>query len=487
VELAKDSGRVTGAEVTADAQRLTCLFVVTLASVFLLTGGAPEVQSAPRPNILFILTDDLNTRTYERAMPRTQALIERKGIRFDNATYSMSSCCPSRVSILRGQYPHNTGVWKNEPPNGGFETFKKRGLNNDTYATRINRVGYNTAYFGKYMNGYPKRGDLSSEARYYVPPGWDTWLGSTKNITDSHFINRRGQAHNPKPPHDVVVGDRAAAWLRAAARSNTPFLGAINFLAPHAPAWYPKGYRNRFASEPLPSPPSFNERNLSDKPPSVRRNDLISGREKRKLTRWHRMRLRSAAYADARIGQLMGILEASGELNNTYVFFYSDNGYHMGEHRLPSHTGGGKAFAYIEDIRFPILVRGPGIDKGQTSEAMVQNLDLRPTFEDIADATTPGYVDGASMLPTATDGATFPRDFAYAEKLGRDSWRAVYTAETAYHNTEGFVEFYDLIRDRHQLDGRIDTLEEPLVPTHREALADMSGCKAADCRSSVSP
>jgi N-acetylglucosamine-6-sulfatase len=473
-------------EVIGDMQRLTYLFVVILAPALFLAGGTPEIQAAPRPNILIIQTDDLNTYTYERAMPQTRALIESQGVRFDNATYSMSACCPSRASILRGQYTHNTGVWVNQPPNGGFETFKARGLNNDTYATRINQVGYNTAYFGKYMNGYPKRGKLSSEARYYVPPGWDTWMASTKNVSDSHFINRRGQLRNPEREHDVVVGDLAATWLKTAARSNKPFLGVINFYAPHLPAWYPKGYRNRFASEPLPRPPSFNEGDLSDKPPLVRRNGLISGRQQQKLTRWHRKRLRSAAYADARIAQLMGILKASEELENTYVFFYSDNGYHMGEHRLPSHTIGGKGFAYIEDIRFPIVIRGPEIDAGQTSEAMVQNVDLRPTFEDIADAATPDYVDGASMLPTATTGAPFPRDFAYAEKLGRGSWRTVYTAETAYHNTGGFEEFYDLIRDPYQLDGRIDTLEEPLVATHREALADMSTCKAADCRE-VSP
>jgi N-acetylglucosamine-6-sulfatase len=223
--------------VTGGRQRSTYLLVVTLASALLLTGGAPEVQAAPRPNILFIQTDDLNTRTYERAMPHTRELIESQGVRFDNATYSMSSCCPSRASILRGQYTHNTGVWDNDPPNGGFETFKARGLNNDTYATRNNQVGYNAAYIGKYMNGYPKRGKLPHEVRYYVPPGWDTWLGSTKNISDARFINRRGQLHNPKPPHDAVVGDRAATWLRAAARSNAPSLGAINFHAPHIPAW----------------------------------------------------------------------------------------------------------------------------------------------------------------------------------------------------------------------------------------------------------
>jgi N-acetylglucosamine-6-sulfatase len=126
-------------------------------AVLLASGAAPKSDSiqaqerSDKTNILFIQTDDLDRRTYELAMKSTQALVENKGIRFDNATFSHSVCCPSRASILRGQYTHNTGVWKNEPPNGGFETFKARGLNVDTYATRINTVGYNTAYFGKVL------------------------------------------------------------------------------------------------------------------------------------------------------------------------------------------------------------------------------------------------------------------------------------------------------------------------------------------------
>ena len=137
--------------------------------------------------------------------------------------------------------------------------------------------------------------------------------------------------------------------------------------------------------------------------------------------------------------------------------------------------------------RFPIVMRGPNIAPEQTSEAMVQNIDLRLTFEEIANATSPSYEDGQSFLATATTGALFSRNFAYGEYLGVGgaSWRAVYTAETAYHKTGNFEEFYDLTRDPYQLDGRIDTLEEALVGAHREALAQMSKCKGAECRTVV--
>jgi arylsulfatase A-like enzyme len=440
-------------------------------------------EASGPPNILFILTDDLDEYTYEKAMPKTQTLIEDQGVRFDNATYSMSNCCPSRASILRGQYTHNTGVWDNKPPNGGFEAFKHRGLNGDTYATRINKEGYRTAYFGKYMNGYPKRGKFRSRTaggrliRYYVPPGWDSWYGSTKNISNPQFVSRNGTVDDPKGAHDVVVGNKAASWLRGAVKGSTPFLGVVNFHAPHSPAWHPQTYRNKFASKRLPRPPSFDESNLSDKPPYVRKNGRIGASEKRSLTAWHRKRLRSAAYADTRIKRLMRILSSSGELRNTYVFFYSDNGYHLGQHRLPSHTVGGKGTPYVEDVRFPIIVRGPNIEPNTESEAMVQNIDLRPTFEDIANATTPGYVDGISLLKTARSAAPFPRKFAYSEKLGAVAWRAVYTPHTAYHlNLGGFEEFYSLHKDKWQLDGTISSEEESLAPAHRDALAHFRKC-----------
>lgn len=453
--------------------------LLATAGIALAQDTAPPTTETSRANILFVLTDDLDEYTYEKAMPNTRALIEEQGVRFDNATYSMSACCPSRASILRGQYTHNTGVWDNEPPNGGFETFKRRGLNADTYATRLNAVGYNTAYFGKYMNGYPVRKDLKRDRRYYVPPGWDLWYGSAKNISDPVFVRTNGRVGNPKGAHDKVVGDRAQAWLRDAVSRDAPFLGVVNFHAPHAPAWYPKNYRNRFASEPLPQPPSFDEGDLSDKPPYVRKNDRIGPKEKRSLTTWHRKRLRSAAYADTRIAQLVGVLGSSEELQNTYVVFYSDNGYHLGQHRLQSYTIGGKVTPYLEDVRFPIIVRGPGITpRGTESEAMVQNIDLRPTFEDIANATTPRYVDGISFLETASSGAPFPREFAYSERLGSaEGWRAVYTPDTAYHlNNGGFEEFYSLTTDQWELDGTISREEKPLTALHREALAHYRNC-----------
>jgi arylsulfatase A-like enzyme len=116
----------------------------------------------------------------------------------------------------------------------------------------------------------------------------------------------------------------------------------------------------------------------------------------------HRKRLQSMLAVDDMVGDLVKSLKKSGELSNTYIFFTSDNGFHLGEHRL----GAGKWTPYEEDIRVPLIVRGPGMPEGRTLHHMVLNNDLAPTFADLAGATTPSFVDGRSLVPLLTDDPT---------------------------------------------------------------------------------
>jgi arylsulfatase A-like enzyme len=113
----------------------------------------------------------------------------------------------------------------------------------------------------------------------------------------------------------------------------------------------------------------------------------------------HRKRLQSMLAVDDALGELIRSLRESGELSNTYIFFTSDNGFHLGEHRL----GAGKWTAYEEDIHVPLVVRGPGVPKGRTLEHMVLNNDLAPTFADLAGVKTPPFVDGRSLVPLLED------------------------------------------------------------------------------------
>ena len=124
-----------------------------------------KAQTASRPNILFVMTDDQPKNTMI-AMPQVKSRVRDMGLSLSNAYVSESLCCPSRASILRGQYPHNTGVMRNDPPNGGAQTFRESGKEASTVATMLMQSGYATGLVGKYMNNY----DAS-----YKPSGWRYW------------------------------------------------------------------------------------------------------------------------------------------------------------------------------------------------------------------------------------------------------------------------------------------------------------------------
>ena len=131
--------------------------------------GVREAEGATaRPNIVFILADDMRKDDL-KYMPKTRSLLQDKGMTFSNAFVSNALCCPSRATIMRGQYAHNTEVWQNDGPEGGWHTYWDNDLEKDNVATRLDAAGYRTALFGKYLNGYH---------RTTVPSGWNRWFAT---------------------------------------------------------------------------------------------------------------------------------------------------------------------------------------------------------------------------------------------------------------------------------------------------------------------
>src|SRR5215211_672297 len=135
-----------------------------------------KAQTAPaQPNIVFILTDDMRKDDL-KYMPKTKALLQNAGMTFQNAFVSNALCCPTRATIMRGQYSHNNGVWSNSSTDsssttsGGWQAYKQNGNEKDNAATRLDALGYRTGLFGKYLNGYT---DTT-----FKPPGWDRWFAA---------------------------------------------------------------------------------------------------------------------------------------------------------------------------------------------------------------------------------------------------------------------------------------------------------------------
>lgn len=336
--------------------------------------------------MLYVVTDDLDSELVEKYMPNTKALIRDAGAEFTNFYISESQCCPSRASALLGEYPHNTKVQQNDEPQGGEARFRAEGQESRTIANEMGSRGHATALFGKYLNGY-------DEAR--IPAGWDRWFAKHDQKFFDYDVTDQGRVEHfgtqPQAYSDEVVMKKARAHIRDVAE---PWFVYLAPTGPHAPYDDPPGYGNVTGTPNRP--PSYNERDVSDKPGYIHNQPSINGRAADAIRKNHVHRARKAAQIDDRIKDQIGALAARGELGNTYVIFTSDNGWMEGEHRRPS----SKAVPYEESTRLPLFVRGPGIAPRIKVDALASNIDFFATFTDMQGDEQAR--DGRSLLPLAT-------------------------------------------------------------------------------------
>src|SRR5262245_53780438 len=170
------------------------------------SASTPKAKPGKKPNIVFILTDDLDRSLYFDAarFPKFNSLLVDKGTTFSNHFVTDSLCCPSRSSILRRQFVHNHDVRSNRPPLGGFDNCQSNGDEQSTIATWLHDAGYRTGLLGKYLNGYPKGADAM-----FVPPGWDVWASPTGNGGYSEYnyqLNENGNlVRHGASPQDYLV------------------------------------------------------------------------------------------------------------------------------------------------------------------------------------------------------------------------------------------------------------------------------------------
>ena len=351
-----------------------------------------------RPNVVFILTDDqdlvLNSMSY---MPQTRALLAQQGMTFTQDFVPLSLCCPSRSTILTGLYPHNHKVYTNVAPDGGFAKFAALGHEEATVATALHAVGYRTALFGKYLNGYPDGAQLN-----HVPPGWNAWaspaIGDAYNNFD-YTLNEDGAlvpyGSSPQDYLTDVIAGKATRFIRSSASGGQPFFLYLAAYTPHKPSVPAPRHAGLFPGVQAPRTPSFNEADVSDKPAKIQHLPLLSSQSTAAIDQLYRQRLQTLQAVDEAVAAIVHTLEAAGQLGNTYVFFTSDNGYHMGQHRLQP----GKYTPYEPDVRVPLLVRGPGIAAGSSSAALTVSVDFAPTIAELAGARLPVEPDGRSLVP----------------------------------------------------------------------------------------
>jgi N-acetylglucosamine-6-sulfatase len=384
--------------------------------------GRPNLA---RPNVIVIQTDDqnradLNTRYKNHsgqlvaAMPATLKQIAHRGVTFANYYATEPVCCPSRTSLLTGQYPHNTGVKTNQRGRGGYYAYKAL-VWNHVLPVWLQEAGYTTAHIGKFLNFY---GDADPNE---VPPGWDQWLtldgdedardyyGYRLNVNGA-VIGPIGSYAHPDPAtfksgtpgatyNSDVLSDFAVAETTQLAQGG-PFYMQLDFTAPHndnfpGPGPQPPSRYVGTVKKKAPRDGAFNEADVSDKPAVVRVRHKLSPHKIKTVDEVYRRRLEALRAVDDGIARVLAALRDSGEQSNTWIFVLSDNGIFQGDHRFDR----AKFLAYESASHMPLVVRGPGVPHRRFSTALAANIDIAPTIAGIADAKPDRPVDGIDLRP----------------------------------------------------------------------------------------
>ncbi|MGH2371944.1 MAG: sulfatase family protein [bacterium] len=432
-----------------------------------LPGRAPTAAApapAGRSTLVVIITDDQRHDTIPH-MPILQRELTARGVTFANATVTTPLCCPSRASLLRGQYAHNTGVLTNGRGEsgdrqsrwpGGAEAFPEQ----SSLATWLRAAGYRTGLFGKYLNGY-----MQSSRR--VPPGWDEWhvfAGGFFNyaLNENGTVRRYGR--EPEDYSTDVAARKAVAFIEQGGQA--PLFVYYAPFAPHAPTTPHPQDATGFSDLAPWRPPSYNEQDVSDKPAWVQRLPVLTAQRQAQGDEFRRNQLRALQAVDRAIGQIIEALRRTGRLENSVIVFTADNGLSWGEHRWLDRKG----VAYDEAIRVPLVVRGPGVPAGRTDPRLVQNIDIAPTFAELADARPDIRIDGRSLLPLLRGGEGAWRAESLLEHWGGPSvtWSAIRTERWKYIESEaGDRELYDLTADPYEMTNGVNDAR------HAQTVADL--------------
>jgi arylsulfatase A-like enzyme len=477
--------------------------IAILLAALVAAVAADPTEEPRRPNVVVIMTDDQTYRDMA-AMPQTRALIGDAGATFARTYVSYPLCCPSRATFLTGQYAHNHHVRSTVPPDGGVEALRAH----HTLPVWLQAAGYDTIHIGKYLNGYGLR------RRPTVPPGWSDWHAAIDKSTyqmwgydlyENGATFTYGDFFTPDPAlyQTDVLRDKALEAVRAHAGGERPFFLSLMFVAPHGELVPPKTttdphirpaprHAGAFATLPLPRDPAFDEPDISDKPPEVRRLRTLRPGVSSRILRDFRARRESLLAVDEAVGALVRELAATGQLDSTYILFTSDNGFFQGEHRIAK----GKYLAYEASTRVPLLIRGPGIEPGTVSGELVANVDLAPTILEAAGTTADIPQDGRSLLPYARDGTLrSERPILHEGLVGRDAddetasgrvrvYYAIRTTRYLYVKWRGGArELYDLRRDPYELRSRhADPRYRVVMDQLSLEVKRLRACDGEDCQ-----
>jgi arylsulfatase A-like enzyme len=379
-------------------------------------------------------------------MPIVQRELLNKGVEFTNHYAASPVCAPNRTALLSGRYPHTTGVVTNSGPYGGWVGWANSDALENTFVNRLDQVGYRTAHFGKWTNFY------GSEGPNIIPPGWDTWLTDYYDDSTRDFYGYYQLANASHLGLNGVIGplgsrnykyrknidpkncrpgasllnkcfyhtDRMSTYagleILDAASKKEPFYIQVDYHAPHGDKVAPSGpqpaTRHLLSGDKTRLKkgrfnPNYNEntdRNPT-KPFLVRKNNgpITKRNETTMLNHSWRRGLESLRSVDQGVGHIIDALKEAGQFENTYIIFTSDHGFFYGDHRFLA----GKFLAYEESAKIPLVISGPGINKGKTNIPS-STIDVASTVLGLTNTWVGNYrTDGRSLVSNIIDPITY--------------------------------------------------------------------------------
>ncbi|MCB0319131.1 MAG: sulfatase, partial [Bdellovibrionales bacterium] len=396
-----------------------------------------------RPNVLVIVSDDQRYGTVKDFMPFTQKEIFDKGASFINAYVTTPSCCPSRSSILTGMYASHHGVIENSVA-----------LEKETLLHQMQRAGYKTGLIGKYLNSWP--GTPRSEADY-----WVAFRGGSSRYIDPK-LNVNGEWIQHQGHITYLLAEYVKEFLSGSVADDKPFFLFFTPNAPHRPIESPPEHKHLFTDQGKYRPkswnPSKNALKVEGAPKWIQRIKRLKPGRVKKLDHFKILQSQAVYTLDTAIQDIVNLLDDLGQLENTIIFYISDNGYLYGEHGLV-----GKDCVYEEAIHVPFAVRyDKEIKPGKVYPHLVANIDIAPTVYAVTGVNPIESMDGFSLLPIFSGSNIWRKELLIEgwrnNQRARRPYKAVHEGNWVYIETKGGnPELYNLTSDPFQVNNLADS------------------------------
>ncbi len=403
--------------------------------------------------------------------------LARQGVRFRHAYSTTPTCTPARACLLTGMNPWNHGMlgysrvaerYPVEMPRlmkqAGYFTMAVGKLH---YTPQRNYHGYDLALLDESgrEESIDFRSDYRSWFRSQAPSldpdatgvGWNDYKGKAYVLPE--------RLHPTRWTADVAV-NFLESWERT-----QPFFLKVSFARPHSPYDPPQRWMDAYRDAAIPAP-AVGDWASPNVPRNTERDDLWRGKLSAEETRTARQAYYgSVGFVDEQVGRIVSALEKRGWLDNTLIVYTSDHGDMTGDHHLWR-----KSYAYEPSARIPMIVRGPRVPRGKTSDAPVELRDILPTFLDTAGTAVPEKVDGRSLLEAANgrpwrEYIDLEHDICYAPE---NNWNAFTDGRMKYifHAFDGREQLFDLSTDPLELSEI--TVEERIRPWRERMVQHLS-------------